>query len=103
MKAITANRLYDGRVVYIATHGEWTEAIAEAAMFTDEAAADEALRAAQADSLTAVGAYLIDLEAGAPAGRKRIREGIRGRGPTAGSLHLHTRAQRYGVDQVAAE
>lgn len=84
MKAVTANRLTDGRVVYRAADGRWTPDIA-AAQGMDGEAADAALDAALRDVLTVVGPYLIEIEDAAPAGQKRVRETIRLTGPSAGT------------------
>jgi len=86
MKAITANRLADGRVVYRSQSGAWTEALSEAAQFED-GAAEDALAEAISDQLLVVGPYLIDVAEKAPAGREEVREKIRLKGPSAGSLH----------------
>lgn len=118
-KAITANRLTDGRVVYWTSGQDWAETIGDAAVFADEAALAAALGVAQgpSQSLVSVGAYAIDVaegDAGAsavdggpitPAGRKIVRETIRVHGPTAGSLHLTTPSVRMGAlsDTVAPE
>ena len=87
MKAITANRLEDGRVVYRNVAGQWTEALSTAAEFEDGAAADAALIDAEKDEHVIVGPYLMDVEENTPSGRKTIRETIRLAGPSAGSLH----------------
>ena len=82
MKAVTANLLADGRVVYLAADGSWAERLAGAAIFEDDAAA-HALTAAQARAIEIADAYLIEAEAGgAPAGREAFREAIRNCGPT---------------------
>jgi hypothetical protein len=88
MKAVTANRLTDGRVVYLTADRRWTADIAAAAALDGEAA-DAALEAGLRDVLTVVGPYLIDIEGGAPAGAKRVREAIRLTGPTTGSTKLN--------------
>lgn len=82
MKALTANRLRDGRVVYLGTDDCWTERLAEAARFEDSEAAAVAVAAASARAGEIAAAYLIEIEAGAPAGRDALRENIRLRGPT---------------------
>jgi len=85
MKAITANRLTDGRVVYRAEDGGWTPELDRAALFEAGEPADRALDAALRDVLLVVGPYLIEVEEGAPAGRTRVRETIRLAGPSAGT------------------
>lgn len=82
--AISANRLRDGRVVWLAEGGRWSEALADAAIFRG-AAADEGMRvAALAEAeQSVVGAYLVELtpEAAGPA-PLRAREKFRAGGPT---------------------
>lgn len=84
MKVLTANRLSDGRVVFLDAASDWSTAIAGARLFEDSAAAEaeEIGRAAEAAQLV-TGAYLIDvrLEAGMPV-PLRLRERIRVGGPT---------------------
>ena len=82
MKAITANRLSDGLVVYLDGNDKWTEKLSDAARIdNDESAA--ALAAAQSRVGEITDAYLIDVnESGAPEGRTKIRETIRKSGPT---------------------
>lgn len=87
MKAITANRLTDGKVVYARQDGGWSEDLAEAARYEGEAA-EAALEAALRDILAVVGPYLIEIEGDAPAGRTWRREAIRGAGPTTGTSYL---------------
>ena len=82
MKAITANRLSDGLVVYLDGNDQWTEKQSDAARIdNDESVA--ALAAAQSRVGEIADAYLIDVnETGAPDGRAKIRETIRKSGPT---------------------
>lgn len=87
MKAITANRLTDGRVIYRTAEGQWTGDISEAERFDDDAAADARLSEAEAEFSIAVGPYLIDLEDDRPGGQKWRRETIRLTGPTTGTTH----------------
>jgi len=96
MKAITANRLADGRVVYRCPNGAWTESLTDAALFSD-AAAEVALAEAAFEHLLVVGAYLIDVADKAPVGREEVRENIRQSGPSAGSLHTGLAAQKAGA------
>ncbi len=82
MKAVTANRLGDGAVVYLTDKDQWAENFAEAARFPDEDGAD-VLAAAQTRAGEIADVYLIDVdEDGALAGRTIIRETIRTLGPT---------------------
>lgn len=89
MKAVTANRLTDGRVVYRTPDKGWS-ADPQAALRLDEDSADAVLDEALRDILSVVGPYLIEVSDAAgfePAGRKRVRETIRETGPSAGSTH----------------
>lgn len=97
MKAITANRLQDGRVVYLGADGGWTPDIGDAACYTEDAI-EAALNAAQTDEAHVVGPYAIEMQGAVPAGAKLRRESIRLFGPTAGS----TRAEaEQGADHVS--
>jgi hypothetical protein len=84
-KAITANRLDDGRVVFLDDAGGWTLAIGEARLVTDgpELDAANAYGKAQHDARIVVEPYPIDIEIvdGRPV-PARIRERIRAEGPT---------------------
>ena len=84
MKAITANRLTDGRVIYRTARGNWSTRFEDAEQL-DDVTAELALPAAEADFGIAVAPYLIELGEHAPAGQKWRREGIRIDGPTSGS------------------
>lgn len=86
MKAITANRLTDGRVIYRAANGQWVSDITQAEQL-DDTVADARLAEAEAEAGIAVGPYLIDIEASRPGGQKWRRETIRLTGPTTGSTH----------------
>lgn len=82
MKAVTANRLDDGAVVYAAADGSWTADVAAAARYSDAEAA-AALEAAQARVTEIADAYLFEVdETGALTGRETLRETIRKAGPT---------------------
>ena len=84
-KAITANRLDDGRVVFLDERGVWTHHLADALFVSDGPALDEATAyaQAQADARIVVEPYPIDIAAvdGRPV-PSRIRERIRAEGPT---------------------
>ena len=82
MKVVTANRLTDGAVVYLADFG-WTERL-EAALRLDEEVANAALARAEAQATTVVAPYLVDADAVGVVGRERLRETIRATGPTVG-------------------
>ena len=84
-KAITANRLDNGLVVFLDADGGWTLDIAEARIVTDEEL-DEALAYGQAqhDARIVIEPYAIDVEMtdGVPV-PSRLRERIRAeKGPT---------------------
>lgn len=82
MKAVTGNRLADGRVVYVDAKGALVEALERAQHYEREDEALEALARAQARVTELAAAYLIEVAAARPAGRERLREVIRQRGPT---------------------
>ena len=81
---VTANRLGDGAVIYRTHDGGWSTRLGEAAVVTTAPAATELLRAAIADDVAAVGAYVAPVRLGAD-GRPEpgnLREIIRQAGPT---------------------
>lgn len=85
-KAITANRLRDGTVVFLGPDAGWVEALDDAALFEDAAAAEAALAAAKAQAERdrfGVDVYAFDVEL--VDGRRRpvkTRERIRALGPS---------------------
>lgn len=84
-QAVTANRLADGIVVFLAAGGRWVERAAEAAVAPDKPAAEALMATAEravAERLV-VGPYLIDITP-TPAGPAPValRERIRAAGPT---------------------
>ncbi len=82
MKAVTANRLADGRVVYLAPDGAWTERLVNAAIF-ENIEAENALASLGASAIEFADAYLIEVHTdGYPSGREALRETIRNSGPT---------------------
>lgn len=81
MKAITANRLTDGEVVYVGADGALVDRFEHARLF-DGAAADEALAEILTRKTVIAAAYLIDAEEKGPVGREALRETIRKNGPT---------------------
>ncbi|HUF44466.1 MAG TPA: DUF2849 domain-containing protein [Aestuariivirgaceae bacterium] len=88
-KVITANRLSDGTVVFLAEAGYWSKEIDNAVVaFGPEAAAGLSEDGQQAESANHVtGSYLIDVER--RDGRVHplhIRERIRALGPTVGDF-----------------
>jgi sulfite reductase (NADPH) hemoprotein beta-component len=83
---LTANRLRDGAVVYLAATGAWSEAFAEGAIVQDAEAAERAVAIGEEDvgKRLVVGPYLMAVR-NSPAGLEpaSVRERIRaGRGPT---------------------
>ena len=94
LKTITANRLGDGRVVFLGPDGGWHLFIADAVVLADgpDLKAAEAYAKAQHDARIVVEPYTIDvrIEGGAPV-PKLLRERIRAEGPTV----------RYGEEEVA--
>lgn len=83
MKLITANRLSDGRVIYVGRDGDAVAAIADAATF-DEDQADAALALAAARPDVFVNPYLVEVRDQTPSGRDRLKETIRSTGPSVG-------------------
>ncbi|PYD79902.1 DUF2849 domain-containing protein [Komagataeibacter sucrofermentans] len=79
---ITANRLLDGRIVWLAPQG-WSEAISQARVF-DNAAVEDAIRQARAaDANTVVGIYGVQLDPDAThITPLTVRERIRAFGPS---------------------
>jgi hypothetical protein len=84
-KAITANRLGDGLVVFLDAAGGWSLSVAEARLLNDGPELDEAnaFAKAQHDARVVVEPYPIDVEIvdGKPV-PVRLRERIRAEGPT---------------------
>ena len=82
---VPANRLDDGRVVFLDANGGWPLAVTEARLLSDGPELDEALAYAKAqhDDRIVVEPYAIDIafEDGKPV-PARIRERIRAEGPT---------------------
>ncbi|ODA67080.1 hypothetical protein A7A08_01824 [Methyloligella halotolerans] len=80
VRAMTANRLRDGVVVYLATDGRWTEELEEAriAESDEEAKALEEQAKEAIEAREVVGAYTIavEIEDGVP-GAISVRERIR--------------------------
>lgn len=82
MKALTANRLQDGEVVFW-TGATWSERFSDAAVFDDNAAAEDAEAHAKSDVTRLVDPYLIEIALVA-GGRAPVsyRERLRALGPT---------------------
>lgn len=80
---ISANDLFDGRVIYLSAAGAWVDHLHQAELITEAERAETRLAEALAQSDRAVGAYLAPAKAGAngpePA---HFREGFRANGPS---------------------
>jgi len=83
-QVLTANRLSDGEVVYLAADGAWVDRIAGAQVYTAPAEGEEALKIGVEAERTqiVVHAYLFDVTAADPAKPVKMREIIRAAGPT---------------------
>ena len=89
-KIVTANRLTDGRVVFLDTGGGWSEDVTAVAVARDEGQAATLLAQAQADAVAnrVVEPYLIDVEErsgdedSGPLRLRRYRERLRASGPS---------------------
>lgn len=81
---VTANRLADGAVVYLAADRAWTTDLANATVTTSAPAAQELLTAAKGDRLRAVDPYVAPVKVAADGGVRpgNLRETIRCAGPT---------------------
>lgn len=88
MKIITANRLSDGRVIYLGEAGAVVDSLSAAAVFEPEAA-DAALAEAAAQPAVFVNPYLVEVTGHTPSGRDRLKETIRSAGPTVGNSLKH--------------
>ncbi|MEX2641962.1 MAG: DUF2849 domain-containing protein [Acetobacterales bacterium] len=86
IQVMTANRLGDGEVVYLAEGGRWSEWLAESQLARDAAAAEalEATAAAAVKARQVVLPYLIPVEVAEDGGIAALsqRERIRAKGPT---------------------
>lgn len=100
MKALTANRLSDGDVVFW-NAGQWVERFADAQLYADgDVAGPEAEAAGKAQSTVVIDVYLIDLvESEGFWAPLSYRERIRALGPTN---HLHHGKQAEGGAMVDA-
>lgn len=99
MKALTANRLADGEVVFW-NAGVWLERFSEAQLFDDGVEAETAEASAKSQPTVVVDPYLIDLvEAEGLWAPTSYRERLRALGPTN---HLHHGKQAEGGAVVEA-
>jgi hypothetical protein len=101
MKALTANRLADGEVVFW-NAGAWVERFGEAELFADEAAADAAEVRAKSQIRQLVDPYLIDVSDadGGPAPLS-YRERLRALGPTNKLAHGKQAAGGADIERLA--
>jgi hypothetical protein len=94
MKIITANRLRDGRVIYLGENGMAVDSLGLARLFDDQAAL-AALERVSASPAVFVNPYTVEVEVPEggnsglcllrPSGRDRLKETIRSDGPTVGN------------------
>jgi sulfite reductase (NADPH) hemoprotein beta-component len=84
---VTANRLRDGRVVWLADGGHWAEQVAQAKVFVGEAAEAGLAEGAEAErTQLVVGAYAAEVAVGAAGPVPlRAREKFRATGPSIGA------------------
>jgi hypothetical protein len=89
-QVVTANRLTDGRVVFLDARGAWVERFADAAAFSEKDAIEAALKRAEqgvADNLVVdVFAFEVKLD-GTALAAITLRDKIRTRGPTVHPDH----------------
>ena len=83
MKIITANRLSDGRVIYVGLNNQPVERIEQASTL-DDATAQVVLADAAGRPEVFVNPYAVEVQGHAPSGRDRLKERIRSAGPTVG-------------------
>ena len=86
-KAVTANRLGDGAVVYLTDDGHWSTRVGDC-LVSDAADGERMMdkAAAAGPAQHVIGAYLIDVEVADGAVHPlTLREAIRAKGPTVGN------------------
>lgn len=84
---LTANRLRDGRVVWLTAKGSWSEACCQARIFGSEEVAVGLAAAADAERTQhVVGAYPVDVAPGT-GHPLRLRERLRAKGPSIEAEH----------------
>jgi len=85
---VTANRLRDGAVVFLAAGDRWTTRVGEGHVAETESHAAALLRSAEAMVTEVVGPYLIEVAAQADGwSPTRYRERIRAEGPSVGEFN----------------
>lgn len=96
---IAANRLTDGRAVFLGANGDWVTGAAAAELLESEAERDAALaraeRAENGNIVIAPEAIAAEVHAGTPKPVK-LRERIRAEGPTIDALEIARRASGGG-------
>ena len=87
MKALTANRLIDGEVVFW-NQGRWVERFGEAELFTGDAPGEDAEGRAKSQTTVVVEPYLIEIvESDDGVAPLAYRERLRALGPTNTPQH----------------
>jgi hypothetical protein len=101
MKALTANRLTDGEVVFW-SHGRWVERFSQAELFDEDAPAEAAEAAGKSQPTIVVEPYLIEVAAVedgvAPVA---YRERLRALGPTNIPQHGKQAAGGHDLELIA--
>ena len=101
MKALTANRLADGEVVFW-NAGAWVERFAQAEIFADDVAAETAEARAKGEIRVSVDPYLIDvIDADGGPAPLSYRERLRALGPTNKPDHGKQAAGGPDIDRLA--
>ena len=100
MKALTANRLIDGEVVFW-DRGRWVEHFGEAEIFNDDAAGHEAEARGKSQPTVVVEPYLIEVAA-AEDGLAPVayRERLRALGPTNTPHHGKQAEGGHDIDVI---
>ena len=83
MKIVTANRLSDGRVIYVGVDNQPVERIDQAPIL-DDATAEIVIAEVAGRPEIFVNPYAVEVQDHAPSGRDRLKERIRSAGPTVG-------------------
>ena len=83
MRIVTANRLSDGRVIYVGAGNQPVDRIDQALML-DEGADETVLTEVAGRPDIFVNPYLVEVQHHTPSGRDRLKERIRSAGPTVG-------------------
>jgi hypothetical protein len=101
MKALTANRLIDGEVVFW-SHGRWVERFGEAELFADDALAGDAEARGKSQPTVVVEPYLIEVaEAEDGVAPVAYRERLRALGPTNTPEHGKQALGGHDVEVIA--